>query len=111
MPCTYGILTDVNISFPMGCNGFVHIHIDYGLHQVYPTNPEDNFALSGHVLPIVDRYKLSDNTENLYLKGWNEGIYNHTIEVSFTIISDFKPTPAEEAILKIQNILKRLVGL
>ena len=110
MPCHWGTLKETAISFPDGCHGVCHVSIHDGLHQIYPTNPEEDYALDGFTLVIKDKYKILPDTRKLILKGYNKGIYTHTIKVILTIEVDYVPNPAEEAILGIYKLLKRIFG-
>jgi hypothetical protein len=110
MPCHWGTITRLRIHFPNGCHGVCHVHIDQELHQVYPTNPEGDYALNGVTVVIDDRYKIPKDVRKLCLKGYNLGQYPHTISVSFTVESDYIPNPAEQAIMNIYNLLKRIFG-
>jgi len=108
MPCAWGTLTDVNISFPAGCHGVVHVHIDQELHQIFPTNAEADYALDDYTLPITDEYELIEATRKIYLRGYNEGCYPHKISVSFTVVPFERTTPVEEVLLKILSVLQRI---
>jgi hypothetical protein len=110
MPCYWGILTDVIITFPPGCHGYVHVHIDDGLHQVFPTNAEETIALDAYTLPIRDEYELLPDTRKIYLRGWNEGNYDHKITVSFTIRMTERLTKTETLLNKLLNAFKTLTG-
>jgi len=108
MPCAWGTLTNMNISFPAGCHGVVHVHVDQELHQIFPTNAEADYALDDYTLPITDEYELIEGTRKIYLTGWNEGIYPHKISVSFTVIPFGRITPVEDVLLKILSVLQRI---
>lgn len=110
MPCHWGTIKKATISFPDGCHGVCHVHIDAGLHQIYPTNPEGDYALDGFTLVIEDPFKIADGVKKLQLRGYNKGIYEHEIKVTFTIEVDYIPNVVEEAILGIYNLLKRIFG-
>jgi len=110
MLCHWGTVKETAIHFPDGCHGVIHVHIDDGLHQVYPTNPEADYALDGFTRIIRDRYKLMPGTKKLILKGYNLGIYPHTIKVMFTVEVDYIPNPAEQAMIGIYNLLKKIFG-
>lgn len=110
MKCAEGILTDLAISFPAGCHGVVHVHIDEALHQIFPTNAESNYALDDFTLPINDRYQLGTGTRKIILKGWNEGTYNHTIRIAFKIETPTQLNKAEQALYYILELLERIFG-
>ncbi len=110
MPCAWGVLKDVTISFPAGCHGYMHVHIDDELHQIFPTNAEATYSLDNFTLHITDTYVLPDKKRKIYLRGWNEGAYEHTISVTFTVTPYEEYNPVERVLLKILNILERLFG-
>jgi len=109
MPCAWGILTDVVIAFRFGTDRKTHVHIDEVLHQIFPTNPEETYAYDGYTLTITDRYELLKDTRKIYLRGWNEGIYPHTIAVAFKIELPERYTPAESAIMRMARSLDQLI--
>jgi len=111
MPCHWGILTDVTITFPAGCHGVCHVHIDESLHQIFPTNPEDDYALDDVTLPINDEYELLDATRKIYMRGYNTGVYDHRITVTFRVKMPERYTPLEEALFRLIKILERLIGV
>ena len=98
MPCAWGVLTNVVISFAAGCHGKVHVHIDEGLHQVFPTNPSGDYAFDDYVLEIRDKYLLSTGTRKIVLKGWNEGVYDHLIHVAFEVEPSEAMSATDQAI-------------
>ena len=108
MPCAWGTLTDVNISFPAGCHGVVHVHIDQELHQIFPTNAEADYALDNYTLLITDEYELIEGTRKIYLTGWNEGIYPHKISVEFTVVPFERMTIAEQLLQELVSIIKHV---
>lgn len=111
MPCYWGILTDLIISFPAGCHGLVHVHIDESIHQIFPTNSEEDYVLDDIDMKIPDEYELLPDTRKIYLRGYNEDdTYPHTIDICFTVKPFERYTPAEEALFRILRILERLVG-
>ena len=111
MPCHWGILTDVTITFMAGCRGVVHVHVDDGLHQVFPTNAEETYALDNYTLLIQDEYELLASTRKLYLRGWNEGQYDHTIKVTFKIKMPERLTTTEQLLDRLLRLWETLVGL
>lgn len=108
MPCAWGTLTDMTITWADGCHGVVHVHIDQELHQIFPTNAEADYAMDGYTLLITDEYTLIEGTRKIYLRGWNEGIYPHKISVSFTVVPFERTTPVEDVLLKILSVLQRI---
>lgn len=108
MPCFWGMLTNVIISFRFGTDRKCHVHIDDGLHQIFPTNPEANYAFDGIAILIEDKYELLPDTRKIYLRGWNTGQFPHTVAVAFEIKPPERYTVTEVALLKLVNIIERL---
>jgi hypothetical protein len=105
MPCPSGTLTNVLINFKAGCHGLVHVHIDEALHQIFPTNPEEDYSFDDYTVEIKDKYELLPGTRKLYLRGYNEGVYPHTIHVAFEIEAKEVLSEAEEAVISIAELL------
>lgn len=106
MPCFWGVLTNITISFRFGTDRTTHVHIDDGLHQIFPTNAKETYAYDGYTLEIKDKYELLPDTRKIYLRGWNEGTYPHTVAVSFEIQPPERYTPLEKALFKLISILE-----
>jgi hypothetical protein len=110
MPCHWGILCDVIISFRTGTDRKTHVHIDESIHQIFPTNPNGDYAFDGYTSFINDEYELLQGTRTIYLRGWNTGTYPHTVAVSFRI----KPPPAlttlETTVNRMLKLWERLTG-
>lgn len=111
MKCHWGILTDVAITFAPGCHRVVHVHIDEALHQIFPTNPEADYRGDGYTLEIRDEYELPPGTTKIHLRGYNVGIYEHEITVSFRIKLPERYTPMETALFRLIKILERMLGI
>jgi len=109
MPCAWGILTDVVIAFRFGTDRTTHVHIDEVLHQIFPTNPEETYAFDGYTLTISDKYELLPATRKIYLRGWNEGDYPHTVAVAFKIELPERYTPAEQAIIRLADLWEQVL--
>lgn len=110
MKCHWGVLCDVTLSFPPGAHGTCHVHIDESLHQIFPTNPEGNYAFDDYTLHIDDEYELLSGTRKIYLRGWNEGSYPHTILVTFKIALPERLTKTEELLSDVVGFFTRLLG-
>ena len=109
MECSQGILKNVMIAFAAGCHGVVHIHIDETLHQIFPTNPNGTYKFNDVAVIIYSPYVLLPSTRKIYLRGWNEGIYNHTIYLSFEIEPAEKVSAVDKAILEMAKIIKEVL--
>jgi len=82
-----GIIHKVEIQFPIGCAEVVHCHINRGLHQVWPSNPEANYTSDGHVISFVESYELLTPPYIMDVWTWNESEnHNHKITVWISIL-------------------------
>ena len=110
MPCHWGILTDVLITFAPGCHGVVFVHLDESLHQIYPTNPEDAYSGDGYTIEIRDEYELLPATRRIYLRGWNTGVYPHTIRVAFRIKMPERLSTTEKLLDRMVTLWESITG-
>ena len=69
---TKGIITNVGISFPVGCYGLAGIQIWRGSHQVWPTNTGEWFAYDDVTILIQADYPLDEQPYMLRIFGYNE---------------------------------------
>lgn len=82
-----GIITKVAIQFPTGCAELAHCTINRGLHQVWPTNPDGNYAADGYVIEFEENYELLTHPYSLDFITWNESTtYSHNLTVWLTIL-------------------------
>lgn len=81
---TYGVIDHVEVHIPAGCAGLTHLKILQGLHQVWPTNEDENFTGDSINLVWGDAYELFEPPYTLTLRAWNlDEIYPHTLIVRF----------------------------
>lgn len=82
-----GIVHLVEIGFPRRCVGLAHVAIRQGLHQVWPTNPDGNYAWDNHVYSLREHYGIAPGDPSLVLQGWNEDdTFQHTITFRFSVL-------------------------
>ena len=87
---TYGIIHRVEIVFPAGCAGLVHLQIREGLHQYWPTNSDGDFASNDERIEFSEYQEFYRSPFELVLVGWSpDTTYNHTLEVRFGILPDW----------------------
>lgn len=101
---TKGLVVEVRIGFPDGCADLVHVAIRRGLYQVWPTNPEGNYAWNNYTYVIQESYALEDEPLEFLLVGWNDDTrYEHTVTFGFNLL------PLEPTILGrfVQAVLGR----
>ena len=67
----YGIVTQIDVQFPPGPVGLLHLHINNALHQVWPFNTGEDFAshnvnitFRDFIPVLVDPYEFQAYTWN-----------------------------------------------
>ena len=84
---TAGIIHQIDIVFPTGCAGLAYIAINDGLHQLWPTNPEEFFHTDGETISFEEFYRLNRDPYILTAYTYNlDDTYPHTIIVRFGIL-------------------------
>ena len=82
LPVTAGTVKRVMVEFPAGHVGLTHLHINRGLAQVWPTNPDASFKSSNETIEWAEEYVLDTPPYQLEAYAWNEDdTYDHTITV------------------------------
>jgi len=94
---TYGIIHFLEILSSYGCAGMVYCAIYEGEHQVFPTNPDDYFRLTG--VPIQGRefYPIVNFPFELEFRGWSPGTrYEHVVTVRLWMLRPWELMPFSE---------------
>ena len=81
MRLAHGIIHQVEIGFPPGCAGLVHVGIYRFEHQVWPSNPDHDFAWDNYNIVIRgEAFGLVTRPYQMTLRAWSEDdSYAHTI--------------------------------
>lgn len=107
---THGIIHRVEVGFPSGCAGLVHIQIKEGLHQRWPSNPEGSFNSDGYTIGFDEHLKFYEEPYILTLVGWNlDDTYDHIIEVRFGILPPEVLISERSITLSVRTIAEELV--
>lgn len=84
---THGVIHQLEVQFPTGCAGIVHLQLFRNHSQVYPSNEGGNFASDGHAISFKDSYPLDFAPFSLTAYSWNTSTdYDHTIAVRLGIL-------------------------
>lgn len=87
MPVHPGLLKRVEIVFPAGCVGLVHLRIFYWEHQIYPSNPDSDFSGDDAHLEFDEDMELTGLPFEFRIEGWNlDDTYEHTPIVRMLIL-------------------------
>jgi len=82
-----GTITRCEVVFPTGCCSLVKIHINDGLHQVWPKNPDYQLSGNGGIIASTDEYPIKEPPLELQFYGWNtDEVYHHTITVRLQLV-------------------------
>lgn len=81
MYLSHGIVHHVEVGFPPGCAGLVHAAVFRFEHQVWPSNPDHDFAWDDYNIVVRNEsFGLVSRPYTLTLRAWSEDdSYAHTI--------------------------------
>jgi hypothetical protein len=86
LPLARGKITRVDIQFPSGLQGYAHLALNRGLYQIFPSNPEGDFASSQETIWWNENYDLDQGPYQLECYTWNiDNTYPHTITVRLVL--------------------------
>lgn len=86
---THGVIHRVEVEFPAGQIGLIHVAINHMGHQVWPSNPAGSFASDDHVVAFDDYYPLLFAPYRFKIYAWTDGTtYDHTVKVRFGLLPE-----------------------
>ena len=97
-----GTVTKVEIIFPPGCAGLVHLQILHHESIIFPSSPDESFI--GDTFPISwsEDFPVTENPFTFVIQGWNLDVrYAHTPVVRFEMLSNTN---------SLQAYLAKLIG-
>lgn len=104
-----GIIYRVEVGFPPGCVGMVHLQIRQAVHQIWPTNPQGSFNANGYTVAFDEQQELLVEPYILQLVGWSPGTtYPHTLEIRFGVLPVRAPVVVETAVATGKRLLQKL---
>ena len=87
-----GTVTRVELQFPRGCVGLVHVTINRELHQLWPSNPDGNIAGNDARISWSEDHPFTEVPYTLQLWGWNtDDTFPHTITFRFNLLPISRP--------------------
>lgn len=87
MKITRGTINQVDIVFPPGPAALLHVVINRGLHQIWPSNPSETFASDNDIISL--RESLDIFTAPYLLKAftWNlDDTHEHNIIIRIGVL-------------------------
>ena len=107
-PLAAGTVTRVDVQFPAGCAGMVHVSIWRSDHQVWPVNLDGDIAGEDAIISWPESYDLDDEPFGFEVRGWSpDTTYPHVITFRFTLLS-LEETRDVRGLL---GLLRRLANL
>jgi hypothetical protein len=83
----YGIIDNVLITFPAGCQALAGVKIKRGLHSVLPAGHNKWFKGNDANINLYTRYELTDYPYILTLEGYNiDDTYGHNIIIMLSLV-------------------------
>jgi len=71
-----GIIHRIEIDFPAGSMGALHLGIYRGLHQVWPSNTGEEFSADNREIVFAEYYEMFWTPYILEAHTWNESLNN-----------------------------------
>lgn len=82
----HGIITEIEITFPAGCNGLVNFAIDHYEHQAFPTNQSASFIGDDQTISMSDSYPVLEAPFSVKLRAWAPtATLSHNVYVEFSV--------------------------
>lgn len=105
-----GIIHRVDVGFPPGSNGLLHVTIDRDGRQLYPSNPQGNWAWDDLTQQFPDWFDLTVEPFAVVARTWNDDdSFAHEVTLQFLILPREILLPPREDAGLIQR-LGRIVG-
>lgn len=87
---TAGVIHQLDLIFPPGPQGLLHVQINRGLNQVWPSNPEGSFAADNNMISFRERYEIMTEPYELEAYTWNEDdTYAHGVIIRIGILKQY----------------------
>jgi len=72
------MINKVNVKFPAGCYGLLHIRIFYGDEQIIPKNKEESITGDDEVIEWLENWKFPEKPCSIVIYTYNEDdTYDH----------------------------------
>ena len=97
-----GIIHKIELVFPSGCFGLVHVQLFQGGHPIAPSTFRQTYASDNEVILIPEFTELRSELNTITITGWNEDdTYDHTIRFRIYVLPKevLLPAGATEGIL------------
>lgn len=86
IPVHPGVLTLVEVVFPAGCVGLVHLTLNYWERQVFPSNPDASFSGDDVAIRFNEDIEINEPPFEFKAVAWNyDDTYTHNVTVRLQI--------------------------
>lgn len=111
LPFRPGVVKRVNVHFPRGCKGLVHVQILDGLTHLWPQNANDDFATDGETIFFEEHYVVKRPAPFFRAIVWNlDDTYEHRPRVRFLVLEEEYAEPVL-SLVNVLNTIKRMFRL
>jgi len=87
---TAGTIHQLDIVFPPGPQGLLHVQINRGLYQIWPSNSDESFAADNNMLSFRERQPVRSEPYKLEALTWNiDDTYDHGVIIRIGILKEF----------------------
>ncbi len=84
---TLGTIHRVEVMFPPGPLGLLHVRIFRGLTQLWPSNAPGDLAADDVTIAWAEDYEITDEPTTLRIYAWNDDdFFSHTATIRFALI-------------------------
>jgi hypothetical protein len=87
MQLTAGTIVAVGVQFPPGPLGLVHVYVQKGLYQIWPSNTEADFSSDNETIRWAEDIAVSADAALLVGFGYSlDSNYSHTVTVRISLL-------------------------
>jgi len=105
LPLTRGTVHQLDVVFPPGCAGTLHVIVRDALHQVWPTNPDQSFASDNDKISFKESLDLDFEPFELQVYTWLEdAAHSHTCIVRVGILPFEVMNPWVDVLEELRNL-------
>jgi len=84
---TYGVIHLIELQFPPGPSGYLHVHLNDALHQVAPYNTDENFASDNLNISFREFIPFLKPPFELSAYTWNlDDTFDHVVLIRIGIL-------------------------
>jgi hypothetical protein len=106
-----GVIDQVNIAFPPGPQGLLHVAIYRSGALLWPPNDDDGYAFEDYTLAWNPLYRLGDEPLEFTAVTWNEDdTFSHLVVIRFNIVPVETYFPERQELGILQRVERAILG-